>query len=169
MQRAVDAGARCATHVGNGIPNAIDRHHNPLWWQLACDDLMCTFITDGHHLPADFIKTALRTKGVERFVAVSDASPLAALPPGEYQYLGKRMQIELTGRIFCPESGGLGGSHSTMLECMNHLASLGLLSEDELWQVGYSNPLSLLGTAPCAANGITPPSLTFGSCGFAFL
>ncbi len=37
------------------------------------------------------------------------------------------------------------GSSATMLECMNHLASLKLLSVDELIKVGFYNPLKLIG------------------------
>jgi N-acetylglucosamine-6-phosphate deacetylase len=149
MQAAVDAGATLCTHVGNGIPNQIDRHHNPLWWTFACDDISGLFITDGHHLPADLIKVALRSKGVERFIVTSDASPLAGMPPGHYKIFGDLpVAIDETGLIYSEESQSLAGSHSTMLECMNHLASLNLLSEAELLQVGVTNPLRVLGMKP---------------------
>ncbi|MHB1191232.1 MAG: N-acetylglucosamine-6-phosphate deacetylase [Armatimonadota bacterium] len=145
MASAVAAGARGCTHLGNGLPNELHRHENPIWWQLACDDLWASFITDGHHLPADLIKVALRAKGIGRFIVTSDAAPLAGMPIGTYVEFGKKVEIEPSGRIYCAESGGLAGSHSTMFECMNHLASLDLLPEEELWQVGFSNPLAFLG------------------------
>ena len=31
MQRGLEAGAKGCTHVGNGLPNEIHRHNNPLW------------------------------------------------------------------------------------------------------------------------------------------
>jgi N-acetylglucosamine-6-phosphate deacetylase len=145
LQRAVDAGARLSAHLGNGCPNEVRRHDNPIWWQLACDDLSGSFITDGHHLPADFIKVALRAKTLDHFIVISDASFLAAMPVGKYGGFGKEVEIEASGRIFIPQTQALGGSHSTMIECMNHLASLGLLSEDEMWKVAQTNPLNLLG------------------------
>lgn len=145
LRRAVDAGARCGTHIGNGIPNQIDRHHNPLWWQLACDALSGLFITDGHHLPAPMIKVMLRAKQIERFIVISDASPLAGLPPGRHHTFGLDVTISETGRIYSTESQSLAGSHATMIECMNHLASLDLLDEAGLWTVGHDNPLRLLG------------------------
>ncbi|MBN1673556.1 MAG: N-acetylglucosamine-6-phosphate deacetylase [Kiritimatiellae bacterium] len=148
MQAAVDAGATCATHLGNGIPNKIDRHKNPLWWQLACDAIWGTFITDGHHLPPDLIRVALRAKTPARFAVVSDASPLAGLPPGQYEAFGISVVIEESGRIYSDESGGLVGSHSTLIECMNVLASLKILDEQDLWRVGQENPLKLIGKPP---------------------
>jgi N-acetylglucosamine-6-phosphate deacetylase len=44
-----------------------------------------------------------------------------------------------------PERKCLAGSGSTMLQCMNHLHSLGLFTEEELWQVAYHNPLQAIG------------------------
>ena len=42
----------------------------------------------------------------------------------------------------------LAGSSYNLLECMNYLASLHILSEDELWQVGCLNALRVLGLRP---------------------
>ena len=42
------------------------------------------FITDGYHLPPEFIKVALRAKTPERFIVVSDLSPVAGIEPGIY-------------------------------------------------------------------------------------
>lgn len=145
LQAAVDAGAVLGTHIGNGIGRTMDRHENPLWWQLACDDLIGSFITDGHHLPPAFIKTALRAKGVSRFVVTSDSTMLAGLEPGRYEMFGSAVVLEPGGRLYVEESGYLAGSASTMLQCMNHLASLGLLDERGLWRVGRDNALDLLG------------------------
>ncbi len=145
MEAAVHAGARVCTHLGNGLPNLINRHQNPLWWQLACDDLTGIFITDGHHLPADYIKVALRAKTVKRFVVVSDAAHLAGLPPGEYDFNGNPAVLAPNGRIGFKNTPYLAGSSATMLQCMNFLASLNLLTESELWKVGYDNPLRLIG------------------------
>lgn len=162
MERAVKAGAKLCTHLGNGIPNEIHRHNNPLWWQLACDDVSGMFITDGHHLPADFIKVALRAKTVDRFIVTSDASSLSGMPPGQYTFpRGLEVVIEETGRISSPSTGGLAGSHSTMIECMNHLAALNLLTEDELWQVGLENPLRVLGQKPKDLADLNGPEVVF--------
>lgn len=145
MAEAVHAGARACSHLGNGMPNMINRHQNPLWWQLACDDLTGIFITDGHHLPADYIKVALRAKTVKRFIVVSDAAHLAGLPPGVYDFNGNAAVLAPNGRIAFKDTPYLAGSSATMLQCMNYLASLNLLSEKELWAVGRDNPLRLIG------------------------
>jgi len=148
LTRAVEAGARLSTHLGNGIADQLHRHRNPIWWQLACDDLTACFITDGHHLPPAFIKSAIRAKGVERTIVVSDCAAIAGLPPGEYHRRGRDLVIDESGRISRAGTSYLAGSSATMADCMNHLASLGVLSEEELWQVGFMNPLRVLGIEP---------------------
>lgn len=161
LEQAVAAGARACTHLGNGMPNLINRHQNPLWWELACDDLTGMFITDGHHLPADFIKVALRAKTLDRFIVVSDASHLAGLLPGTYEFHGVKVVLAPSGRIGFADTPYLAGASATMFQCMNHLASLRLLSEAELWRVGFKNPLRWLGRKPDALAAIADPTVTF--------
>lgn len=145
LEQAVRAGARACTHLGNGMPSLIHRHQTPLWWQLACDKMSGTFITDGHHLPDDFIKTAWRAKTTSRFIVVSDQTSLAGLPPGKYEFHGTPVRLAPSGRISFGDTPYLAGSSATMLQCMNRLAALGMMSEAELWQIGFANPLALLG------------------------
>jgi N-acetylglucosamine-6-phosphate deacetylase len=148
VRAAVDAGARFSTHLGNGCPNLLHRHHNPIWPQLAEPQLSAMLISDGHHLPAAVIRAFLAAKGVDRVLVTSDASPVAGCAPGEYSIFGSRVLLEPGGRLRSLERDNLAGSSSTMFECMNYLASLHLLSESELWQVGRDNPLAALGIDP---------------------
>jgi len=45
IEQAVEAGASFSTHLGNGCANEINRHHNPLWPQLANDGLSISIIS----------------------------------------------------------------------------------------------------------------------------
>jgi len=145
LERLVQAGAKAVTHLGNGVPAVLPRHDNPIWAALGNDALTAMMITDGHHLPASIIKVIVRTKGAEGCIVVSDASPLAGLEAGQYEAMGHRVILEQSGRLYDPETGYLVGSSASMLACMNHLASLGLLSPEELMAVGFYNPLKLIG------------------------
>ena len=53
--------------------------------------------------------------------------------------------LDECGKLYNPETGYLVGSSATMLDCMNHLASLELLSPENLLRVGLDNPLKLAG------------------------
>ncbi|MCX7004579.1 MAG: amidohydrolase family protein [bacterium] len=146
--RAVAAGARCATHLGNAFPRAAHPRDNAMWWLLGCDALSAMCITDGHHLNAAFIKTVLRTKGVDKFIVVSDAAPVAGLPPGAYDCMGMRVVLEANGRVSSPDTGTLAGSAATLGECAQHLAALELLTAAQLRQVTRANARNLLGFSP---------------------
>jgi N-acetylglucosamine-6-phosphate deacetylase len=150
LDRLYSAGASALTHLGNGLPNVLPRHDNPIWAGLADERFAVMAIADGHHLPVPVLKVVVRAAGAGRLVVVSDASPVAGLPPGEYQVLGNRAILEPTGRLHNPEKQCLVGSAVTMLDCMNTLASLGLLTVSELLQVGVTNPLRAIGVDPSA-------------------
>jgi len=154
LARLTAAGAVALTHLGNGVPAMLPRHHNPIWAGLANDKLYATIITDGHHLPASVLKTIIRAKKPQRCIVVSDASPVAGLGPGRYEAMGHSVVLEESGRLFDPETGYLVGSAATILQCMNYLASLGLVNPTELITMAYGNPLKLIGLAPKdVANG----------------
>ena len=145
VRAAVAAGARLSTHLGNGCPNWLHRHHNPIWPQLAAPELTAMLITDGHHLPPEVIAAFLAAKRPGRVIVTSDAAPAAGCPPGEYAFFGSRVLLEPSGRLRNLERDTLAGSAASMLDCMNHLAGLGLLSEADLWRVGRDQPLAAIG------------------------
>jgi N-acetylglucosamine-6-phosphate deacetylase len=107
---AVSAGASLSTHLGNGAHAVMRRHPNYIWDQLAEDRLMADFIVDGIHLGANFLKAALRAKGIERSVLVTDAAAPAGAAPGRY-YLGEQA-VDLTpdNRVVLAGQDKLAGS-----------------------------------------------------------
>jgi N-acetylglucosamine-6-phosphate deacetylase len=161
IHEAVAAGASLVTHLGNGCPNLLPRHDNILVHQLAHDGLTAGIITDGHHLPADLIRLIVRSKGAERLFVVSDAAPVAGLEPGVYETLGTRVRLTPAGRVESMLGPNLAGSAASMADCMRHLRSLALMSDDDLWRVGYDKPLAILGRQldPRVLDGL--PDFTF--------
>jgi N-acetylglucosamine-6-phosphate deacetylase len=155
IQKAIDAGARSATHLGNGISSTIDRHQNPLWPMLAAERLTALCVTDGFHQPEEMLRVLLKVKAPDRFIVTSDMMPLAGLPPGDYEVHGRAVVLERDGWLHCRDSTQLAGSGRDMLDCMNYLAGLGVLTEAELETVGFVNPVALL--------GIDPPSNLFNN------
>jgi len=148
LSRLAATGAKALTHLGNGVPARLSRHQNPVWAGLANDNLAALIITDGHHLPPSLLKTILRTKGPENCIVISDASPLAGLVPGEYESMGARVVLEEDGLLHNPATGYMAGSSATIQTCVRHLASLGLVSPEEIAMMMWDNPLKLIGVSP---------------------
>ena len=148
LSKCRDAGAALLTHLGNGIPNEINRHHNAIWSGMACDGLTAMIITDGHHLPPTVIKSIIRAKGIDNTIITSDASPIAGMPPGVYNTLGNRAVLEENGLLHNPDKKCLVGSSATVLQCVNYLASLDFLSPEEIIRVALTNPLKAINVNP---------------------
>jgi len=153
IAQAVRAGATLSTHLGNGCPNQIHRHDNPIWPQLAEAALTAMLITDGHHLPPAVIRAVLAAKGPGRVIVTSDSVSVAGLPPGPYETLGTKVVLEPSGRVRNLNAPTLAGSSACMMDCMNHLAGLGALSEADLWRVGRDNALAAIGAPATACHG----------------
>jgi N-acetylglucosamine-6-phosphate deacetylase len=137
---AVSAGARMSTHLGNGAHAILRRHPNYIWDQLAEDRLMAGFIVDGIHLDASFLKVALRAKGVERGVLVTDAATPACAAPGRYR-LGD-LEIELTAenRVVLAGSDKLAGSALRMDRGVENLMRLVGLPLSDAVRMATVNP-----------------------------
>ncbi|HBM15362.1 MAG TPA: N-acetylglucosamine-6-phosphate deacetylase [Lentisphaeria bacterium] len=144
IKLAAQAGASILTHLGNGIPNMVHRHNNPIWGALAVDELKLMIVADGHHLPLEVIKVFIKIKGIKNTMVVSDAAPLAGLPPGKYKTLGNNVILREDGKLFNPEKECLVGSSATMANCIDFLSRTGKFTEDELYKLGYSNQLGIL-------------------------
>lgn len=145
IARACASGARAVTHLGNGIPNLLPRHPNQLWDQLDEDRLVVTIIADGHHVPESFVRVVVKVKSTQRVIVVSDAVPVAGLPPGRYTTMGQEVILSESGPAWNLDKKHLVGSGACMIDCMNWFSSVTALPEEELWCVGYHNPLNLLG------------------------
>lgn len=144
--RAVDAGARLSTHLGNGIAGIIPRHANVLWPQLADDRLTATLIADGHHLPDDMLKVVLRAKGVGRSILVSDAVALAGMPPGIYSTpVGGKVELDKNGRLSLLGTEFLAGAALALKHGVARLVSnVGISLVDSL-RMATENPGRFVG------------------------
>ncbi len=99
VRKAVAAGAKLSTHLGNGSRATLPRLSNFLWEQLACDSLHASIINDGFHLPASVLRVMERAKGQERLILISDASPIGGLTPGVHKWGKMRVNVDEDGRL----------------------------------------------------------------------
>ncbi|MBB5330696.1 N-acetylglucosamine-6-phosphate deacetylase [Tunturiibacter gelidoferens] len=144
--RAIDAGARLATHLGNGIAPEIPRHRNAIWSLLADDRVSATFIADGHHLPPDVLKVMLRAKTLQRSVLVSDSVALAGMPPGTYVTpVGGRVELRPDGRLCVFGSELLAGATASLAQGISTLVRTSDVLLHEALAMATTNPGKLAG------------------------
>lgn len=144
LQKGMAAGARWLTHLGNGMPNSVNRHANTLLAGMAEDGLAAGIIADGHHLPVELVKVILRAKGVERVTVVSDAAHLAGLPPGRYDNAVNKIVLEENGKLHNPDKQCLVGSSATITGCVKVLCTIPELTGEDIVKLTLDNPLKLL-------------------------
>ncbi len=143
IEDAVRAGARISTHLGNGCHAVLPRHPNYLWHQLAEDRLAASFIVDGIHLGADFLRVALRAKGVERSVLITDAVAPAGCPPGPYRLGEVDVELHAEGRVTLRGQPRLAGSALRMDRGVENLMRIAGLTLQEALTMAARNPARL--------------------------
>jgi N-acetylglucosamine-6-phosphate deacetylase len=146
LDLAVKNGAKTSTHLGNGCANMINRHVNPLWPQLANDDLMISIICDGFHLLPEEIKVFYKTKGVDKTIITSDVTSYAALEPGQYKTeTGETIELTKEGKLYYPAQNVLYGSASPITKGVGHIIEVTGCSLADAIQMASTNPAKLYG------------------------
>jgi len=131
IRAAVDAGASMSTHLGNAAHAVLHKTQNYIWDQLAEDRLIASFIVDGIHIPGGFLKTALRAKGIERAVLVTDAVMPAMCKPGRYTLGQVEVELRANGSVVITETERLAGSALRMDRAIGNSVRLAGISLHE--------------------------------------
>jgi N-acetylglucosamine-6-phosphate deacetylase len=128
IEAAAAAGATMSTHLGNGAHAVLPKTANYIWAQLAEDRLTASFIVDGIHIPAIFLKSSLRAKGVERSVLVTDAVMPAMCAPGPYELGQVEVELKSDGSVVLRGGTRLAGSALRMDHAVGNAVRLGGIS-----------------------------------------
>lgn len=152
---AVDAGASLSTHLGNGAHAVLPRHPNYIWDQLSHDRLAASFIVDGIHLPASFLKAALRAKGLERSVLVTDAVMPAGCAPGPYKLGEVDVELHADGSVRLAGGTRLAGSALTMNSAIENVMRIAGLTLCDATTLATRNP-ARVARIPSRQRGLNP-------------
>jgi N-acetylglucosamine-6-phosphate deacetylase len=109
----IAAGARHATHLFNRMSPLTHRAPGLVGAVLAEEAVAAEIVCDGHHVHPAVLTTAIRAKGVERTMAITDGASGAGLPVGSKVSLGGRT-ITVTEQACYLDDGTLAGSRLTM-------------------------------------------------------
>ena len=128
---AAHLGACLVTHLFNATGGLSAREPGAVGAALALDELSPSLIVDGIHLHPATVRAALRAKGVERAVLVTDAMPPVGAATQEFSLLGRPVTVRNGA---CRLSDGtLAGSVLTMDQAVRNVVRwTGLPLQDAL-------------------------------------
>ena len=155
ISAAVNAGATLSTHIGNGAHPILPRHPNYIWEQLAEDRLAASFIVDGIHLAPSFLKVALRAKGLERALLVTDAVMPAGCAPGKYKLGEVDVELHSDGSVRLLGGTRLAGSALRMDRALQNVIRIAGLSLREAITLATRNP-ARIGRIASRQRGLNP-------------
>jgi N-acetylglucosamine-6-phosphate deacetylase len=140
----IDAGATLATHLYNAMSPLHHRAPGVVGAALADDRVTIMLIADGMHVHPAALNVALRSKGAERVVLVTDAIAAAGAPPGPYALAG--VEVISDGRTARLADGTLAGSTLTLDRAVRMMAGVA--------GARLADALAMASTVPAAAIGL---------------
>jgi len=149
---AASAGATLSTHLGNGAGSKT-RTEEFITAQLAEPRLAASFIADGHHLPDDFLRRALATKGLDRSILVTDAVTPAMCAPGAYKLGNVNVTLRDDGRVTLRDGDRLAGSALRMDRAIENVMRIADLSLAQAITLTTTNP-ARVGRVPARLKGL---------------
>lgn len=161
IARACEAGAIMTTHLGNGCPQMMHRHVNPVIAQLGEDRLAASIIPDGAHLPPEVVRIYRHVKGTGRLVLVTDAMAAAGAPNGRYTIGDLTIEIGKDRIARAPGSPHLAGAAITMREAIERFIAMTGATLREAWEAASTHPWNLLRSSAFATR--IPDSSVFAN------
>jgi N-acetylglucosamine-6-phosphate deacetylase len=141
---AVEAGLSRVAHLFNGMSAFGHRAPGLAGATLAEDRIYAEIVLDGIHVHPAAARVALRAKGPERLVLVTDSTQAAGLGDGIYIRPGERKVIVKDGAARL-ETGGLAGSILTMDRAVANAAAFLELPLPQAVRLGSQTAADSLG------------------------
>lgn len=140
-QRAIGAGLTGFTHLFNAMSPL--HHRGPGAVGAAFDsDSYCGMIVDDAHLHPAVVRLAVRAKGIERLMLVTDAMPSVGTEDSEFMLQGKRIMVRNGVCLF--EDGTLAGTHLDMASALRNTVEVTGLSVPEAVTMASATPAHFL-------------------------
>lgn len=121
-REAIDAGARVATHLFNGMRPPHHREGGPVIATLNDPRVTVELILDGIHIEAAVARLVFTAAGADRVALITDAMAATGMGDGEYDLGPMRVHVS-AGRATLAGGSSIAGSTITMADafrrCVN--------------------------------------------------
>ena len=120
---AINKGATSATHLYNAMGKL--SHHSPgvITACLLDDRVYAQIIVDGHHVSYPSIQLALKCKGFDKVILVTDSNSAKGMEAGEYNLNGREVVMGSDGTVRTKKNNSLAGSTACMNRCIENIVN----------------------------------------------
>lgn len=140
---AIAAGAAACTHTFNAM-GLFHQHRPAIMGAVLESDVYCEMICDGRHLHPAAVRMLIKTKGLDRVVAITDSIMAAGLPDGKY-HLGVNEVVVEDGDAKLADTGVRAGSTLTQDAALRNLIAFTGRPIEGLLPALTENPARLIG------------------------
>lgn len=142
--KAIENGAMAATHTSNAM-RLLHQHEPAIWGSvLESNVVYCEMICDGKHLHPGTIRLIIKTKGLDKVIAVTDSIMAAGLKDGKYK-LGVNDVIVKDGDARLVSNDARAGSTLTMIKAFKNILKFTSRPIEEIIDMFTKNPAKLIG------------------------
>ena len=135
-------GAASSTHTFNGM-KLMHQHYPAVGGAVLESDIYCEAICDGRHLHPAVVRLLLKTKGLDRVVAITDSIMATGLSDGRYVVGASEIEV-INGDAKLVSDGMRAGSTLTTINALKNLIKFTGRNLEELIPLLTVNPATLI-------------------------
>jgi N-acetylglucosamine-6-phosphate deacetylase len=143
VRRAIEEGLTGFTHLFNAMSPLVNRAPGMTGAALEDDGVTAGLIVDGHHVHPAVIRIALKAKGHERLMLVTDAMALTGTDGDHFVLQGRH--IHRDGDRLVDAAGTLAGSTLTMSAAVRNMIAETRVDLARAVAMASSTPAAFLG------------------------
>jgi len=143
VRAAIDAGVTGFTHLFNAMSQLANRAPGMVGAALEDDRTWTGLIVDGHHVHPATVRVAVRAKGAERLMLVTDAMPTVGGERDSFVLQGRPIRCE--GDMLKSADGVLAGSTLTMAAAVANMIAQGRVPLRQAVAMATTTPAAFLG------------------------
>jgi N-acetylglucosamine-6-phosphate deacetylase len=130
------------THLFNAMSQLTGREPGVVGAALDHAESWCGLIVDGHHVAPVVMRLALRCKGPERFMIVTDGMPSIGTTDTSFELQGRSISVK--DGLLLDEMGRLAGSHTDMAQAVRNAVEMLALDLPDAIHMATRNPAAFL-------------------------
>jgi N-acetylglucosamine-6-phosphate deacetylase len=143
VRAAIDAGLTGFTHLFNAMSQLANRAPGMVGAALEDEATYAGLIVDGHHVHPATMRVAVRAKGAERLMLVTDAMPTVGGSAESFILQGRPIHLE--GDMLKSADGVLAGSTLTMAAAVANMIAEGRVPLRQAVAMATATPAAFLG------------------------